>query len=145
MAIWSPPLQIWHPLDMVDEDDATKFGTFLLKKLTSFFGSTPQIQLGNLQEVVSIEISHFTYHSESLRPVIYIFMVTSPKQFIHSLGTGHFAKCSIANQNRKTSHNTWFLRSQSDDNKIDQLLNCFCSCLIFEKNKHHPSHYVNSD
>jgi hypothetical protein len=35
VAIWSPPLQIWHPPNMVEEDDAIGLGTFLLKKLTS--------------------------------------------------------------------------------------------------------------
>jgi hypothetical protein len=32
---WSPPLQIWHPLIMVEEDDASRLGTLPLKKLIS--------------------------------------------------------------------------------------------------------------
>jgi len=35
VAIWSPPLQIWHPPNMVGEDDVTGFGTFPFKKLMS--------------------------------------------------------------------------------------------------------------
>jgi len=35
VAMWSPPLQSWHPPDIVEEDDAIKFSTLLLKKFTS--------------------------------------------------------------------------------------------------------------
>ncbi len=35
VARWSPPLQIWHPPNMVEEDDASGLGTFPLKKLIS--------------------------------------------------------------------------------------------------------------
>jgi hypothetical protein len=35
MVKWSPPLQIWHPPIMVEEDDATRLGTLPLKKLIS--------------------------------------------------------------------------------------------------------------
>ncbi len=33
VAIWSPPLQIWHPPNRVENDDASGFGTAPLKKL----------------------------------------------------------------------------------------------------------------
>jgi hypothetical protein len=32
---WSPPLQIWHPPNMVEKNDASRLGTFPLKKLIS--------------------------------------------------------------------------------------------------------------
>ncbi len=35
VAMRSPPLHSWHPLDIVEEDDAMEFGTSLLKKFTS--------------------------------------------------------------------------------------------------------------
>ncbi len=35
VAIWSLPLQIWHSLSRVEEDDGTEFGTLPLKKLIS--------------------------------------------------------------------------------------------------------------
>jgi hypothetical protein len=62
-----------------------------LQPLEPLLGSTPQIQLGNLEELVSIQVLHFSSHGESLRPIINILMVSSPEQLIHSLGTSHFA------------------------------------------------------
>jgi hypothetical protein len=35
MAKWSPPLQIWHPSNIVEEDDVLGLGTFPLKNLMS--------------------------------------------------------------------------------------------------------------
>jgi hypothetical protein len=62
-----------------------------LQPFEPLFGSTSQIQLSDLEEFVSIEITHFGRHGESLCPIINILMVLSPEQLIHSLGTSHFA------------------------------------------------------
>jgi hypothetical protein len=62
-----------------------------LQPLEPLFGSTPQIQLSNLEEFVSIEIVYFGRHGESLCPIVNILMVSSLEQLIHSLGTSHFA------------------------------------------------------
>ncbi len=35
VARWSPPLQIWHPPNVLKEDDASRLGTLPLKKLIS--------------------------------------------------------------------------------------------------------------
>jgi len=64
-----------------------------LQPLEPFLGSTSQIQLRNLEEFICIQISHFSCHGEPLRPVIDVFMVSSPEQLIHPLGASRFAKC----------------------------------------------------
>jgi hypothetical protein len=69
-----------------------------LQPFESLFGSTPQIQLNDVEEFVNIEIAHFGRHGESLCPIVNILMVLSPEQLIHSMGTSHFA--SIQQQNK---------------------------------------------
>jgi len=49
-----------------------------LQLLEPFFGSTSQIQLGDLEQLIHIEISHLGSHCEPLRPIIHILMVSSP-------------------------------------------------------------------
>jgi hypothetical protein len=49
-----------------------------LQPFEPLFGSTPQIQLSDLEKFVSIEIAHFGRHGESLFPIVNILMVSSP-------------------------------------------------------------------
>jgi hypothetical protein len=66
-----------------------------LQPLEPLFGSAPQIELGNLEELIRIEVSHLSSHGESLRPIVNILVITPPKQLIHSLGISHLADDSL--------------------------------------------------
>jgi hypothetical protein len=66
-------------------------GRCRLQSFEPLLGSTPQIQLSDLEKFVSVKIMHFGHHREPLYPVIDIFMISSPEQLMHSLGISHLA------------------------------------------------------
>jgi hypothetical protein len=66
-------------------------GWHRLQPLKPFLSSIAQIQLGDLEQFVNIEIAHFSSHGESLCPITDVFIIASPKQIVHPLGASHSA------------------------------------------------------
>jgi hypothetical protein len=106
-----------------------------LQLLEPFFGSTSQIQLSDLEELVSIEVMHFGNHGKSLRPIIHILMISSPEQLIHSLRTRQLLRSSVTQQKCSTPLHTQLFNSKTDVNKVDQNLSSCNTVLILEKGK----------
>jgi len=91
-----------------------------LQPLEPLLGSTPQIKLSDLEKFVSIEITHFGRHRETLRPIIDVLMIPSPKQFIHALGISHLSKFQQQQKQDATLLTTH--KPSKHKNKIDQPL-----------------------
>jgi hypothetical protein len=106
-----------------------------MQPLKPFLGSTAQIQLGDLEQFVSIEITHFDGHGKSLRPIIYIFIISSLEQLIHSLRTRHLHRSSATQQKCNTPLHTQFFNSKTDANQIDQNLSSYNTVLMPGKKK----------
>jgi hypothetical protein len=92
---------------------------------------TPQIQFGDLEQLVRSKIVHFGDHGKLFRPIIDILMISSLEQLIHSLRTRHLTETQQHSMNTTLLH-TQFFKSKTDAKKIDQNLNFYNSILTLE-------------
>jgi len=83
-------------------------------------GPASQVELGDLKKLVYIEVSHFSSHAEPFRPITNVFMVPSPKQLVHPLGTSHLSEFQQQQNQDATLLTTH--RPSKHKNKIDQPL-----------------------
>jgi len=83
-----------------------------LQLFKPFLGSTAQIQLGDLKQLVSIEITHLGSHCEPLRPIVHIYMIPTPEQLVHPLRT-----CHLTGVQQQQKQNAVLLTSHSPSNK----------------------------
>jgi hypothetical protein len=52
-------------------------------------GPASQVELGNLEKFVRIEVTHLSRHTEPFSPIANVFMIAPPEQLIHALWTNH--------------------------------------------------------
>jgi hypothetical protein len=109
-----------------------------------FPGSSSQIKLSDLEQLVCIEVSHLSDHGKSFSPIADILVLTPPEQLVHALWTSHSADArrlqrkmhkNLHTQNFQTDSSITRFRLQKHTSQQQQNFDWTSLCTVLSKHK----------